>query len=785
MGGDVGRHDVETHGEGLGDAEVEPLPLREIGVDVGRGVKIDQLRVADAGEHGEALGHHVAAVVVRTLAAQDEDEPRGQGRIGGGDVVSQRDIIGDALVAPLGLVEPADVEHDDLVREAEAGADGVAPGRQQVVPGRQMRVAEAGDFGAVIADLVLDGRGVGQHEVGEAIGELLLAIDDLAFVPVGEPGRRRLAMVEDDPARRIAHVPEHGHIRDGVGDDAVHVGLVGEGLGFEGAVEIDPQAALVGDLVRPQRAADEDGPALGGQVFGMLLDDDGNAVTDGMDVAEDQHARVRVDAAAMVVPGARGPGDGGLILPFEAEIGTVIRVLVEQRLIFETDVGALVAEARQLLRRVVEAAGLGFVVNDRDVAEVEIAVAAPQRFAAERGVVERDLEMFVEPADLLEQRAADGDAGASQGGHFARDAGKAEIAGGVRGEADEAVAGDAADAEDDAGVLDRAVRIEQLGADDADPGRPRPPGHGLQPAGLDDFGVVVEEQQHILGGGGGGDVVEMGVVERARVADDLDLLVAAETVQQVEGVRLVGAVVDDDEVDLVGRVGGDAADAVDAGAEQGGVVARRDDDGDAGFRPVRRRDRAERRFRGAGVAMEQDAGDPADAGRLDPARERRGPLGDGRAGRSRDLGGADADAAAEIGHPAVQFRREHRLEDRHVPLVFVQPVLVGVDQAPGGVGGRRVGEGEQGLRWQRDGQVEHHRIGRRQARDELGGRNGGETAVGGDDRRIGAAEGGGLGLVEHDERAPGRIELCLQLGEQARQRGGAGRVIEDDDLQFG
>ena len=320
---------------------------------------------------------------------------------------------------------------------------------------------------------------------------------------------------------------------------------------------------------------------------------------------------------------ARG---GGLVLALEAEIRAVVGVLIEERLILEADVGALGSETGQLLGRVVEAARFGFVVNNGDVAEIEVAVAAADGLAAERGIVEGDLEALVEAADRLEERAADSDAGAGEGGGFARDAGEAEIAGGVGGQADEAVAGDAADTEHDAGMLDGAVRVEQLGADDADAGGSGPAGHRLEPAGLDDLGVVIEEKQDVLHGGGGGDIVEVGVVEGAGIAEDGDLRVVVEAAKQLEGVGLVGAVVDDDEVELVGGVGGDGADAVDAGAEQGGVIAGGNDDGDAGLGPGGGRDGAERGFWGGGVSMEEDAGDAADGRRVEASGEGGGPF---------------------------------------------------------------------------------------------------------------------------------------------------------------
>ena len=104
----------------------------------------------------------------------------------------------------------------------------------------------------------------------------------------------------------------------------------------------------------------------------------------------------------MGVPGAADAGDGGLVLALEAEVRAVIGVLVEERFVFQADVGALVAESLEFFRGVVEAAGFGLVVDDGVVTEIEVAVAAAERLAAQRGVVEGDLEVFVEAAESFE-----------------------------------------------------------------------------------------------------------------------------------------------------------------------------------------------------------------------------------------------------------------------------------------------------------------------------------------------------------------------------------------------
>ena len=93
-----------------------------------------------------------------------------------------------------------------------------------------------------------------------------------SFWPSGNQARRRLAVIEDDPAREVAHRPEHRKIRHRVDDHAVDIGLVGERLRLELALEIDPQTAGIGDLVGLHHAANEYRAASRGQIFRVLPD---------------------------------------------------------------------------------------------------------------------------------------------------------------------------------------------------------------------------------------------------------------------------------------------------------------------------------------------------------------------------------------------------------------------------------------------------------------------------------------------------------------------------------
>ena len=57
--------------------------------------------------------------------------------------------------------------------------------------------------------------------------------------------------------------------------------------------------------------------------------------------------------------------------------------------------------------------------------------------------------------------------------------------------------GEPVDPDDDPTVLDAPLRIEQLEADEADVGLLGPTHQLAQPAGIDQFGVVVQEDEHV------------------------------------------------------------------------------------------------------------------------------------------------------------------------------------------------------------------------------------------------------------------------------------------------
>ena len=129
----------------------------------------------------------------------------------------------------------------------------------------------------------------------------------------------------------------------------------------------------------------------------------------------------------------------------------------------------------------------------------------------------------------------------------------------------------------DALVLDIAVREPQPGTDRADL---RP--HSLldkpvEPIGGRDFGVVVQKDQKVAFHGGDGQVELAGVVELMRVAQHL----AGQGGQVLEGRGVVALVVH--HYQLVVAVDRSPKDALDAAAEQVAAIAGRDDDAHLGF----------------------------------------------------------------------------------------------------------------------------------------------------------------------------------------------------------
>ena len=122
--------------------------------------------------------------------------------------------------------------------------------------------------------------------------------------------------------------------------------------------------------------------------------------------------------------------------------------------------------------------------------------AARIELEAQVDVVERDRKVvLVEAADREELVARHDQAGRSHRADLLRQPGALEIAGIVGALEAVAVARPAADPGEHAGMLDRAVGIEQSRADRADLGPQRLAHHQRQPVVVDHLDVIVEEAQ--------------------------------------------------------------------------------------------------------------------------------------------------------------------------------------------------------------------------------------------------------------------------------------------------
>ena len=179
---------------------------------------------------------------------------------------------------------------------------------------------------------------------------------------------------------------------------------------------------------------------------------------------------------------------------------------------------------------------------------------------------------------MIEDGFADDEAGSGDGAIVLDETRAVEDAFGVTGEIAEGVAGDAAEADDHAGVLDGVVGVIQHRADAADL-RAQGLGHHLvEPVGVDDFKVVVEQAEDGVVGLLRREVVDRAVIEGSVEGNDADGFFDGDRFEIIERGGIVGAVVHDQ--DLVVRVRRFFEDAVDAALEKFQAVARGDEERD-------------------------------------------------------------------------------------------------------------------------------------------------------------------------------------------------------------
>ena len=133
---------------------------------------------------------------------------------------------------------------------------------------------------------------------------------------------------------------------------------------------------------------------------------------------------------------------------------------------------------------------------------------------------------------------------------------------------------DTIDADDDAGMLNASIPIQQLRTDGPHVGALRMLEHRRQPVGLNHLDVVVQEEQLLAARMPDAKVVQRRVVER--LAPLVHLASRRKRGEILHGVGVRALVVDDD--DLVAIVIGAGPDALERGLEQCSLVARGDDD---------------------------------------------------------------------------------------------------------------------------------------------------------------------------------------------------------------
>src|SRR5216684_7596362 len=168
-------------------------------------------------------------------------------------------------------------------------------------------------------------------------------------------------------------------------------------------------------------------------------------------------------------PDARRPGERE-VLRVEREVRVVGRVGEELVAPAPLHLLELAAEAHHLRRGGLAAAALRLAVDERGPGRPHVAQPSRAQAQAEIDVVEGDGQLFVEAAHGEVRIASHQKTRGGEGREVLRQARPAEISFRVGGEVLVAVARDAADAEDDAGVLDGAVGVQQARAHRADTG---------------------------------------------------------------------------------------------------------------------------------------------------------------------------------------------------------------------------------------------------------------------------------------------------------------------------
>ena len=222
----------------------------------------------------------------------------------------------------------------------------------------------------------------------------------------------------------------------------------------------------------------------------------------------------------------------------------------------------------------------GLVVDDHAFGPVYRLPAQLAGLQAEIHVLVAVPVGLVEAAGQVQDLPSDQQAGAGDDLHDLGPCGAAVVGGLALGRVDpfeDRLAALAVIHQGDAGVLDRAVGVEQSAADDADLGIPvQGRNQGIEPA-WGDFHVVVQEQDVATGRAGGAQIAALGEAAILGIDQTAQPPVRLLFGQPV-GAAVAGPVVDHDQ--LPGGGHGVRIERGHAGARQVQLVVDRHDDGD-------------------------------------------------------------------------------------------------------------------------------------------------------------------------------------------------------------
>lgn len=239
--------------------------------------------------------------------------------------------------------------------------------------------------------------------------------------------------------------------------------------------------------------------------------------------------------------------------------------------------GQLAGKPLTVLLGAIAAPGLGFMVDEYRPRFVEGLPAPRVQLETEIDVIEGNREIdFIKAADLQKLLLTHDETGSGDGTDLLWQAIAKKITPVLVTQISMRVRGTAADARDNAGMLQRAIRVEQASADRTDVGAHCLADQQEEPIAVDHFDVIVEEAQVVASRMLNCSVVQRGKVEGPREPQD-PRASSRYRAQIFEGFGIVAAVVSYDE--LYVRVAR-PADTIEASSKVGETIAGRHNDGD-------------------------------------------------------------------------------------------------------------------------------------------------------------------------------------------------------------